>query len=243
MQQVKERIRQLKDSIEDAQERETDAKNQIKELDAKVDKCGGEITTLQSRINVVRTEYEKISERLKENEDKLDSAVARTEESEVHRKQLAETEVDDFERYEEIENASKAATLAKENADHLVVEAERKVVVLERDLARVQEKYDKFAERGDELKERLDGFTEELRDLEEKDRDASERENASEEKMKFLETQLRDILSMAETNERNVGKQERLRDKLEEEISTWNSKREEIRHEMEEAMGGLLDED
>ena len=243
MEKVKQRMRQLKDSIEDAQQRETDANNKIKDLDAKVDIWGGEKTTLQSRVNVVQAEYEKILERLKENEMKLDAAVARTEESEEVRKELAETEVDDFERYEEIESTLKAAMLSKENADHLVVEAERKVIVLERDVARTQDKYEKYSQRADELQERLDTFGDEMHDLEGKDRDASERESENEEKIKFLETQLREVSSTAETHERNVGKQERLRDKLNEEIDTWKEKREGIRHEMEEVMGELINDE
>ena len=235
-------MKQLKDSIEDAQERETNAKNQTKELEAKVDIWGGEITTLQSRINVVQAEYEKILVRLKESEEKLETAVARTEESEVRRKQLAETEVDDFERSEEIENTLKAAAVSKENADHLVVEAERKVVVLERDLERVQEKYEKYMKRGDELAESLENFTDEMRELEEKDRDASERENDQEDKVKFLDTQFREMSSTAETHERNVTKLERLRDKLMDEIDIWNNKRDEVNRELEE-MGALLSED
>ena len=242
MEKVKQRMRQLKDSIEEAQERETDANNAIKELDAKVDIWGGEKTTLQSRINVVQAEYEKILVRLKESEEKLDEAVARSEESELVRKELAETEVDDFERYEEIESNLKAATLSKENADHLVVESERKVIVLQRDVARMQEKYEKYTERADDLQERLDNYKDEMHELEGKDRDASEREEESEEKIKFLETQLREILSTAETHERNAAKQERLRDKIEDEIGTWEEKREVIRREMEETMGGLIED-
>ena len=243
MEKVKERMKQLKDAIEDAQQRETDAKNAIKKLDAKVDIWEGEKTTLLSRIIVVKAEHEKISERLEEREAKLDDAESRTEESEVRRKQLAETEVDDFERSEEIESTLKAATVSKENADHLLVDAERKEIILEGDVARIQEKYEKFTVQVDDLQERLDSYTSEIRELEENDREASDRESVSEEKMKFLEKQIREVVSTAETHERNVGKQERLRDKLSDEICTWKDRREEIRHEMEEAMGGLLDDD
>ena len=242
MEKVKERLQKLKDGIELAEQRETDAKNGIKELEAKVDILGGEKTTLKSRINVVQAQFNKIQDRLKDSEEKLEATLARTEDSEAIRQELAESEVDDFERSDEVENALKAAAIAKESAAQLVVESERKVVVLTGDLERVEERYETAMLRGDELKERLDGFKEEMYLLENKDRDASDRENVSEEKIKFLETQLREIMSTAETHERDVGKQERLHDTLHTEIQNWKDKREEIRHEMDVVAGGLLDD-
>lgn len=235
-------MRQLKDSIEDAQQREMDALNAAKELDAKADIWEGEKTTLQSRINVVKTEYEKILKRLDESETKLDEAEAKTEISEKSRKLLAETEVDDFERHEEIESTLKAAAESKESADYLVVEAERKKIVLEQDLERMQEKHEKFAERCEELEKRLEESATEMRDLEEWDYDSSERENVSEEKIAFLEGQLREVRSTIEIHERDAAKLERSRDKLGDEIESWKEKREEVLQQLEE-FGALINDD
>ena len=242
MNKVKERMRQLKDALELAEQREMDAKTATREVETKLDVLEGEKTTLISRINVMSAELDKINERLYERSEKLDVALERSEESEVRRKQLAETEVDDFERSEEAESTLKAASVMKEDAERMAVEAERKVLVLEGDLARAHEKHEKFVKRIVELTEEVTNGSQRIRVLEEKDRDASEREDINEEKAKFLETQVQETLTAAETLERQVGKLERLRDQLGLEIDSWIDKREEIRREMEEAMGSILDD-
>ncbi|XP_028402433.1 uncharacterized protein LOC114525370, partial [Dendronephthya gigantea] len=243
MEKVKKSLQKLKDGIEAAEQRETDAKNAIKELDAKVDKFHGEKTTLESRIKVVQDQIDKIEARLEESEKKLQAAIDRTEHSEVRRKELAETEVDDFERSEEVENALKATAIAKESAGQSVVESKRKVVVLTGDVKRVEERYEVAKNREDALTEQLEKLKEDIFLLENSDRDASDRENESEVKIKFLETQLAETKSTIESHERNVRKQERLHDTLRDEIETWEGKREEVRHEMEEVAGTLLEGD
>lgn len=240
---VKQRMAEMRDRIDSAEEREKDAKNHIREINEKIAILGGEKTTLESRIKVVQTEYDKKLERLEESKNKLDLALARADESEVRRKELADTEVDDFERHEDVESTLKAAAVSKEKADLAVVESKSKELILKGDLERTCEKYDRFTKRVEELKEQLDDCSKQMQTLEEKDRDASERENMSEEKVKFLETQLREALQTAETHERSVGKLERLKEKLNDDISDFKEKHDEIRHEMEEAMGGLLDDD
>lgn len=232
----------MKDAIEEAQQRETDAKNGVRELEAKVDKLEGERTTLLSRINVVGAEFERISERLDESNDQLDDALARSEQSEVRRKQLADTEVDDFERTSELENLVKAASVRRETAEHLVVEGERKLLILERDLARAHEKYENFAERIEGLSERVSDTSKSIKELEKKDESASEREDLKEEEVKFLETQLQQSLAKSEASERDVGKLERLKDVLTHEISKEKGKLADIQHQMEDAMGDILDD-
>ncbi|XP_046857961.1 meiosis-specific nuclear structural protein 1-like [Xenia sp. Carnegie-2017] len=242
MEKVKERIRLLKDKIEDAEQREADDALATKELEAKIDILGGEKTTLLSRINVVKADLLKVKNQLDEKETKLDDALARNENSEIRVKELADTEVDGYERSDKIESTLKEAAINKERADHMLVEAERKSI-LEQELVRIEEKYEKEQERGDELKKTLDGYTDQMRDLEEKDRDASEREDVSEDRMKFLESQIRVTLSSAESHEREAVKLENLNATLNDEVKSFKEKYENVLREMDEGMEDLINDD
>lgn len=243
MEKVKERIRLLKDKIEDAEQREADDTLATKELEAKIDILGGEKTTLLSRINVVKADLLKVKNQLDEKEAKLDDALARNENSEIRVKELADTEVDGYERSDKIESTLKEAAINKERADHMLVEAERKKLILEQEFVRIEEKYEKEQERGDELKKTLDGYTDQMRDLQEKDRDASEREDVSEDKMKSLESQIRVTLSSAESHEREAVKLENLNATLNDEIKSFKEKYENVLREMDEGMEDLINDD
>ena len=239
MDKLKERMKQLKDAIEQAEQRELDAKNSTKEVDEKFDKKGGERTTLASRINVVRAELVKIRKRLAEANEKLEDAEDRCSCSEVHRRQLAVAEMDDFEFSEEVGNAVKTAAMTRTSAEHSVAEAERKVVVLEADVSKADKKRKKFVARVDKLSTEIAEVGEKIRALKAKDLDASEREDVSEDKAKFLEAQVRQTLANAEARERQAVTSGRARDELELEIETWIEKLENVKEQMDE-MGSIL---
>lgn len=241
MDKIKERMRQLKESIEQAEQREVDAKCKTKEVDAKFDKSGGDKTTLESRINVVRAELVKVRERLAEGNEKLEDALERSERSEVRRKQLAETEVDDFEYTEEVSSAVKTAGTARESGELLVAEAERKVVVLEADLARTDEKRTKFATRVEKLNAEIVDVRDEIRALKEKDIDASEREDESEDKAKFLEAQVRQVIARVDEKERDAVKLKREHGDVELKIESWQKKLKQVKEQKEEI--GDIDDD
>ena len=234
MDKLKGRMKQLKNDIEEVEQREFDAKNSTKEVEEKFEKKEGERTTLASRINVVRAELVKIRKRLAEANEKLEDAEDRSSHSEVRRKQLAVTEVDDFDYSEEVGSAVKTAATTRTSAEHTVAEAERKVVVLEADLSRADKKREAFVARVDALSTKIAQIGDEIRALTDADLDASQREDVSEDKAKFLEAQVRQTLAKAEAQERQNVTSGRTCDELKLEIGTWIEKLENVNEQMDE---------
>ena len=70
--------------------------------------------------------------------------------------------------------------------------------------------------------------------MELKDEDASEREQVNEEKLSFLQTQVKDILAVAEDHERKIQPLELSMDQLRMEIKEERSKVEKVKSDMED---------
>lgn len=242
MNKIKEKMTTLKESIDRADEREADAKSELKEAEARAEHQANEAEAIRRRIKLLSAELAKVEERVDEQQERLDHVTQKGEKEEMVRKELEEVETEGDEKITELESLIVEASKEREEKTNVLNEAKRREVVLQRDLQTAVDREEKSMSTVRQLEKSLDRITEKMQNLEQADEEASEREQVTEEKMLFLGEQLKDANSRVDTAEREIGKLERTADSIMEEINSWKGKKKELEEEMQE-ITAIADED
>lgn len=236
---IKEKMQKVKDAIDDAEEREAEAKGLLREAEVREEAQLNEAESMRRRLILLGEELQKTEDRLAEAEEKLYNEKHKTETHEEVRKGLEDYEMEGDEKIQEIEQSLKdQESKAKESTDRLV-EAQRREVVLNLDLERAIAKGDVLEERIEKLTETLEKGAEQVKSLEENEEEKFEREEENEEKVKFLEEQVKQLEQRYDIAERETQKLERLGDQLQTEISHYDNLTQEQQQEMQNALTEL----
>lgn len=98
LQRVKERLSKYKEEIDEAEEREIAAKNELVEAESRLEKTQGEVEGLKRRLVLLRVDLTKSQERVKSNGARLGDAEGRHGNDEDKRQEFEATELERDER-------------------------------------------------------------------------------------------------------------------------------------------------
>nr|ABF51018.1 tropomyosin 2 [Nematostella vectensis] len=230
---LKEKMQQIKDQTDDAEERELGAKSLLKEAEAKEEQLLSEASGIQRRITLLNSELEKKNERVEEQEKLLQNLVHNSEMNEEARKGLEESEMKGDEKIMDLEAKLKEMERVEKETLETLTEAERKEVVVTRDLERAIEKGRTLENRIQSLESTMGNALTNIQKLEASGDEAYEREELKEEKLKFFQEQLKQYEQRYEDAEREALKLERINDTIIIEIDSYKKKKEEILREMD----------
>lgn len=222
-----------KEEIDEAEERELAAKNELLDAESRVEKTQGEVEGLRRRLVLLREDLTKTKERLAVNKEKLDHVEGRYGDDDEMRQEFEATEMERDDQLILLEEECASAKKLSNEAHTVMVESERKMVVLENDLQRTIERLAVGKERVDALEARINSAGSEIQSLEDRDNEAADREQLSEEKTKFLEDQVREAEENSEMRGREVGKLERVATDYLNEINIWKRKTGAVNDEMQ----------
>lgn len=229
---IKEKMQKIKDDIDASEERELNARQLLKDAEAREQVHVNEAESMQRRITLLTQDLAKAVTMYEEVEEKLHNEVGKTNADEEVRRKLEDWELKGDEKIQELEERVKEKEdLLKEKAE-ILTEAERKEVVLKRDLEKAEVKGDTLEERVDKLTEMLTGAAMKVQSLEQGEDEIFEREDLNEEKIKFLEEQVKISGQTCEDAEREAQKLERICDQVQTEITHYNDLTEESKKEM-----------
>lgn len=231
---IKERLAKLKDAIEASEERESEAKNLLKDAEAREEANLNEAESMRRRITLLEQELGKTEARLEEAEDRLDSERTKTSTHEEVRRGLEDYELEGDEKIQDLECKLKDEENKEKECSDRLTEAQRREVVLQIDLNKAIKKGDSFEDRIEELTEQLEKGAEQVKLLEENEEEKFEREEENEEKVKFLEEQVKQFVQRYDTAEREIQKLERIMDQIQTEIYHYNDLAEDQRKEIQE---------
>ena len=241
MTKLRERLQGFKDKIEEAEERTAAAKELTKNTEAEADQHEVDRNSMKSRIALLKKELQEKLEKLDEKAARLAELTNKsTEEGEAVRElECVESEGD--EQMADLESQLKLTQQELEQTDHRNIELAQKVLQTESELNKAKARCEKASAKIERLDEHIAEASESMKDLQYKDEDASERETVKEEMISFLATELKKVQQTAEDEERRVGRLERMKDVIYEEISRWDSKKKEVMDEMD-GMSSLIEE-
>jgi len=229
---LRNKLKEITEYIETADQRKTDAKHAIVEASARLEKAETEVQSSRRRICLIQTDLNDASERLQTAEEKLKVSNDTTDDCENTRQELETKESEDDEKIQKLEEQIKEMKRTLELNELKCVESQRKQTVYTRDIEKVKEKADGFETRVKLLEETIANHGQSLQELETREGEAGDREQLNEEKLHFLEGQLKETEVRAEAAERGCAVAERNILETENEINAWIQKREEIEREM-----------
>lgn len=134
---VRERMQKIKDKIEGAEEREHDAKESLKEVEAVYYQHESDIDSMRKRIELLQKELDEKNSLLQERKVKSDSLEQKYEqESEVVR-ELESVEIDGDERMHEVETEMTETAQRAETMELQTTELKQKHGQLENEMQKV----------------------------------------------------------------------------------------------------------
>jgi len=224
----------LKDKIDEADEREHEAKQLLKEAESELEQKDKEAEGIRRRIKLLQSQLDKTNELYEEKKDKCDRASYKTASEEEMRKRMEECEMEGDEKIQFYEEALKEAIEKEEENTRTLVDAERRLLVVEEDLKKENKRKQRLCDKIAEQEGMINSANVQMCQLEKFDEEASEREELSEEKAKFLADQLKDVITRAEEAERNKTRLERALCDCDNEIHNVNEKIDSVRAEIDE---------
>ena len=199
---IKKKMIATKEKAEEARERETDAKSQLKVLKETISTKEDEAASYRRRIQLLRSKVKEANAEIDEKEKKLNELTEKAEAEADKGRELSYAEVETDDHLRSIELQVQDAQSAAENSLMKLNDAQRKLTVLENDLHRSEDRRDRAAKRIPELEQMIRTAGENLRKLQQDDVLAGERENDSEQKIKILEEELKKKIEAYEDTER-----------------------------------------
>jgi len=229
---LRAKLKEITEHIDDADQKKIDAKHNLIEHTAALEKHEGEINNAKRRIQLLEKDLVDAGERYKIAQEKLEKVEASAKEFEELRGNLEDKESEDDEKMHELEESVKEAKRTLESNETKAIESQRKRTVVSRDVEKTRDKADALEKRVALLEETIASAGESLNQLEERENESNEREEINEEKLIFLEGQFKETEVRSEAAERSCGVLERNILETENEINSWIQKREEIEKEM-----------
>lgn len=239
LESIKQRISELKFSIEDAEEREANAKEQLVTAHERQMKHEAEARSLRNRLSTLSEELGRVSGRNSDILNQLDQNALRSEESESSRKRLEEKEEEGFERTRECEESAKTVKYDLEEKENLYKDATIRAKSLANDLKRVEERYDRAIGKEEELQRQYDDIMGTTGSLESNVNDLNDKEDDFKEKIAFLNDQIKQVTTLEEEKTAKIKTSERLNKRIEDEIRSEKEKIIQIEKQFEEIEGGV----
>lgn len=228
---------QLKDKIEEADEREFEAKQTLNAKEAEIEQMEKEAAGIRRRIKLLKAQLDKTNELFEEKQEKCDHLGCKTASDEEMRKRMEECEMEGDEKIQFYEEALKEATVKEEENFRTLGDAERRLLKVDEDLKREIKRRRKLEDKIAEHEYTINSVNNQMSELEKYDEEASEREELSEEKAKFLADQLKEVIGRAEDAERNKSRLERALYDIDNEVQSFKDKTKSVMAEMEEITG------
>lgn len=238
---VKARLCAIKNQIDDAEDREQQAREKLQDAIAQEDKADSDVQSYQRRIQLVREELQRTQETLVEKERRLDHMLQRKEDEEMACKELEGVDQETDEKLVELEDAVMDGLKIAAEEEHKLVECNQKFRVTEDELLKATTRGERFEERVEYLENSINQTGESLLATDERYGAVTEREIEAEEKIEFLQQQLKELVTRYEEEERKVQPIERVIDGIMEDMARYKGKSQEIRDEMD-AMGDMVDD-
>ena len=235
---IKKRISDLKISIEDAEERENNAKAELVLATRRHINSETEARSLRNRLQTLQDEVERVTGKKSDILSQLDENAQRSELSESNRKRLAEKEEEDFERSREIEETAKNMKYDLEEKENRHKEATLREKALINDLKRVEENLERSLAKENELQKQLDDYAGSTGSLESNVNSLNEKEDDLQEKISFLDDQLKQVSALLDEKNGAIKTSERMRDRLQDELQREREKIAEVEREFKEIEEG-----
>lgn len=221
----------MKEKAEEATDRESDAKNQLKTLAQEIFVKEDEAAGYKRRIQFLRKKVKDANAEISDKEERLHELTEKAETETDKGRELTYAEVETDEHLRSVELQVQDAQSAAENAQMRLNNAQRKLTVLENDLSRSEDRKDKAVKRIPELEQMIRSAGENLRKLEQGDVLAGERESDNEQKIQILEDELKVKVEACEETERLEATKLRHVDDLTGEIDSWQDKKHRLENE------------
>ena len=235
---IKKRIANLKVSIDDAEEREANAKGDLVYATDRQIKNETEARSLRNRVQTLQAEMARVTGKKSDILSQLDENAQRSEQSESNRKRLEEKEEEDFERSREIEEAAKNMKYDLEEKENRYKEATLREKAVINDLKRVDENLERSLAKENELQKQLDDFAGSTDSLESNVNSLSEKEDDLQEKISFLDDQLKQVSALLDEKNGAIKTSERMRDRLLDELKREREKIADVERQFKEIEEG-----
>jgi chromosome segregation ATPase len=239
LENIKQRISEMKISIDETDEREANAKEELVIVVERQLKSETEARSLQNRIETLKAELARVNGRATDILNQLDQNAQRSEESESNRKRLEDKEEEGFEMTKEIEDNAKFMKYDLEEKENRYKEASLREKALVNDLKRVEDNLERFLQKEVEFKKQYQDFMGTTNSLESNVNILNEKEDELQEKVAFLDDQIKQVTALEEEKASKIKTCERLKERLVDEIRREKEKMTEIEKQFEEIEQGL----
>jgi len=231
MERVKAKIDGMKQKIDEAEERETQAKHALKDREEKLKKTEEDGKSYLSRICLLKAESEKVATQLQEKEKLLGIAEGNLNQTHFDRRRLEDLEIEGDETIDKLQNRFQECWRKKEEAEGLCENFERRLALAEHEYRKVVKKCEEKEKYMYDLESTYETISTQLKKLEQRDLEATDREDEMEDKAKYLEALIKERMHQLEECERKIVTLERLRDDREDERIKFREKLEVVLEE------------
>ncbi|KAK3730798.1 hypothetical protein QZH41_001154 [Actinostola sp. cb2023] len=236
MDKIKEKLTAMKDAIEQAEDRESDAQYNLRAVEERAAKAEENAESYKRRIALLTAELGKTEEKLEDNRDSLANLGNKIEQEQATERELGGLEIDTDEQLNETEMNVKEALARKDEKLRDLNDVSRKLTKTEYDVSRASERCDAAEAKIKESENELKSAGESMIKLEQKDEQASERETELDEKVSFLKGELKPKIECCEDAEQRARKLERYLDELTTDIDHFREKKSEVDKESGEIL-------
>jgi len=200
---LKAKLKRLSEKIDAADQRTVDAKANIIEAIARLEKAECEVGSIERRTQLLGTDLKIATERGEELSTKLEKVVGESTEIEEARQALEANEAEGDEKISSLEEELRKARLTLEENQIKLIDMERKYVVVKSDMERGKTKADALEARVAQLEGSMADANTSLKELEVKEGASSEQEQKNAEAILVLDGQLKDAEVRAEAATRS----------------------------------------
>jgi chromosome segregation ATPase len=238
---IKDKLNAMRDAVEVAEDRESDAKNNLRLANERAAKAEEDADSYKRRLELLRKELDKNLDKVQENKDSLTNLHDKIEQEQATEKELGGLELDTDEQLNDIEVKAKDALTRQDEKLRDLNDISRKLTKTELDLSRSTDRVDKAEARITEMNHELKNAGDSMSKLESKDEEASEREGVQEEKIEFLQGELKVLVERFEVSDRDGRKLERTLDELSMDLENFKEKKAKVDNEFNEISNAVDD--
>ena len=239
MDTIKQRFAELKEKVDEAESRGSDAKAKLALIQETQVAREAEAKSLKNRIATLQAELQKVQGKCNESLSKLDDNDMRSKQSEDSRKRLQDKEDEGFESLRELEVAVKNLAYDKEEKENLLREAELREKALVCDIKRVEGNLGKASEKTESLSKEREELSKSVKSVENTVNMRHEKEDGSKDRITALDDQLKMITATLEDVLAKEKTLQRLKERLEGDLAKESEKMSEIDRQFAEIEQGI----
>jgi chromosome segregation ATPase len=238
---VKSKLTAMKEKIDQTEDRELEAKEKLREAEARLELALGEVDSFKRRLQLVEIDSKRTKESLGIRTNELEGMLQRTKDEEAACKELEATDMESDDKMTEMEDALEEAITRDKDDSLKLAENELKYKVTIHEKEKAVQRAVQLEERCELLEKNLTDTSTSMLSLEEKDADACEREIEGEEKVEFIQEQLKAMVYRYEEAERKGPPLENYIFQIMEDCDNIKAKKKEYEDEMK-AMGDMVED-